>query len=65
MNTMMTMFITELTKLNTEHILPRYCGMDPQVHLCHIHDSFHHNFSLSVEPQVWNQYASVNELHQF
>jgi hypothetical protein len=39
--------------------------MDLQVHLCHKYGSFHHNFSLPVEPQVWNQYVSANEWRQF
>jgi hypothetical protein len=57
--------ITYLTELNTEDISPKHCGMDPQVHLHHKYDSFHHNFSLLMELQVWNQYVSVNELRQF
>jgi hypothetical protein len=51
---------TDLTELNTEDILPKYCGMDPQAHLHHKYDSFHHNSSLPVEPRVWNQYVLVN-----
>lgn len=49
----------------TNIILPRHYGMDPQVHLYHKYGSFHHNFSLPVEHQVWNQYVSADELHQF
>jgi hypothetical protein len=60
----MTMTMTiGLTEFNT--LLPRHYGMGPQVHLYHKYGSFHHNFSLPVEPQVWNQYVSANELHQF
>jgi hypothetical protein len=59
------MIITELTVLNIEDILPKHCGMDLQVHLHHKYGSFHHNFSLPMEPQVWNQYDLANELHPF